>query len=274
MARGRMINQSVATDKRLNGLTMQAELLYLKAIPHLDRDGLILGDPLVLWGKVCPRRPELMGEIADIIKEWVESELVISYDSEEGEVLFFVGFHKNQSGMRYDREGASTLPPPPGYVRTSSGMVPQENTPAQTDDGVTPELVRSNAGASADEVQSNSARVRAHARAEVEVKDQDQVNDPADAGRTDFLQARLQTEWVNVNKAQVEGHRALVERYGFEAWLRGFNTCKAGSRSNFAYVEKVILTELDKSPPNGKPPPKKRKFITDSVTGKRKEVWV
>lgn len=135
MARGRMISTSIATDKRLNSLSVHAELLYLKTVPHLDRDGLILGDPLLLWGKVCPRRPELMGEVADIINEWIESELVIAYESEDGTVLYFTGFHKNQIGMRYDREAASTLPTPPGYVRGNDGLTPAE---LRQESGTTP----------------------------------------------------------------------------------------------------------------------------------------
>lgn len=98
----------------------------------------------------------------------------------------------------------------------------------------------------------------------------------ADAGSHDALLARLQSEWVNVNTTQVDGHWALVEHYGFEAWLRGFNACRAGARSNFSYVEKVISGQLDKSPPphvNGRPPPpKERRFITDPVTKERREI--
>jgi hypothetical protein len=45
MARGRFLSESVATDARLNGLSVEAELVYLMTIPHLDRDGLIEGDP-------------------------------------------------------------------------------------------------------------------------------------------------------------------------------------------------------------------------------------
>ena len=68
MARGRMISTTVSTDKRLNSLSVEAELVYLMAIPQLDRDGLIDGDPILVYAKVCPRRTELLDRIPGIIR--------------------------------------------------------------------------------------------------------------------------------------------------------------------------------------------------------------
>lgn len=130
MARGRMLNQTVATDKKLNSLSIEAELLYLKTIPHLDRDGLIMGDPTLLWAKVCPRRPELMGKVDDLINELIASELVIAYVAGDEQILFFLGFAKNQANMRYEREPASTFPAPPGYRRTPKGLQEVESAPS------------------------------------------------------------------------------------------------------------------------------------------------
>jgi len=139
MARGRMIANTVATDKRLNALTPEAALVYLMAIPHLDRDGLILGDTMPFWGKVCPRRSEFMGHMADIIAEWIDAGLVISYECEDGTILCFTGFLKNQTGMHYDREAASAFPTPPGYIRGAKGLEKISN-------GATPDKLRTNSG--------------------------------------------------------------------------------------------------------------------------------
>lgn len=128
MARGRMINTTVATDKRLAALSLAAEYLYLKTIPHLDRDGLILGDAPVLWARVATRRPELFAETDAYIGEWLRQGLVIAYETPDGRALFFLGFGKNQTGMRYDREPESTIPAPPDYVRTATGLVPTEDS--------------------------------------------------------------------------------------------------------------------------------------------------
>lgn len=113
VARGRFISDSIATDARLNSLSVEAELVYLMAIPHLDRDGLIEGDPDVLWGKVCPKRRVFLDGIATFIQEWATAGLVLMYDTDNGPVLWFKGFAKNQTGLRYDRETPSKFPPPP-----------------------------------------------------------------------------------------------------------------------------------------------------------------
>ena len=125
MARGRIISTTVASDIRLNSLSLEAEYLFLKTIPHLDRDGLILADSSLLWGKVCPRRPELLAKVDDAVSEWIGAGLAVSYDTDDGRALFFPGFRKNQS-FQYDREGKSTVGIPPGYVRTVTGLVPDE----------------------------------------------------------------------------------------------------------------------------------------------------
>ena len=154
MARGRFISESVAKDARLNSLSVEAQLVYLMTIPHLDRDGLIEGDPDVLWGTVCPKRRQFLDRMAEFIQEWAKAELVLMYDTEDGPVLWFKGFAKNQQGMRYDREAPSKFPPPP------SNNTPQQLAP-------TPDELRTNSG---------------NCRAEVEVEVKDQVEGKAEGG--------------------------------------------------------------------------------------------
>lgn len=150
MARGRMIAATVADDKRFNELPIDAALVYLMAIPQLDRDGLILGEPAVLWGTACRRRSDLLPRMVDIIAAWVSSGLVISYKTDDGDtILYFTGFQKNQAMTHYDREAESRFPCPPNYVRTPKGLVPEpvqqaDQTPAdelRTDSGPTPDKV-------------------------------------------------------------------------------------------------------------------------------------
>lgn len=140
MARGRMVAITVATDKRLNSLSEEAELVFLKTVPHLDRDGIIIGDPVLLAAQVCPRRPRLVAMIDEIIQEWIGAGLAISYIPGEDPLLFFPGFSKNQAGMRYEREPASPFPPPPGYCRTGKGLelILEEAGPLQQDGGDNP----------------------------------------------------------------------------------------------------------------------------------------
>ena len=124
MARGRMISQSVALDIEFNKMTLEAQLLFMRAIPHLDRDGLIQGHPVALWAKIAPLLPDLMEMMEDCIQEWLNAGLVILYDSPYGPVIYFCSFSKNQVNMRYEREAESLFPPPPGYYRNGRGLEP------------------------------------------------------------------------------------------------------------------------------------------------------
>jgi len=56
MPSGRLLSKTVATDKSLNRLSLQAQAVYMMTIPHLDRDGLIIGEPLLLMAQVAPLR--------------------------------------------------------------------------------------------------------------------------------------------------------------------------------------------------------------------------
>ena len=128
MAKGRFVNKSIAIDKALNSMSFEAEAYYLKTLPHLDRDGLILyGDGHELWAQVSPRRINLLERVPEFVNEWLDSALVILYETSEGDVLYFRGFLKNQKGLVYSREAPSIYEPPPGFSRTDSGL-------EQTDD--------------------------------------------------------------------------------------------------------------------------------------------
>lgn len=127
MARGRMVSTEVAVDLELNSLSLPAYALYLATIPHLDRDGLIDAHPVRLAAVVAPLRMELRDNAPLLINEWVERGLVIRYDvSSRQSVLFFPGFRRHQQGMEYGREPVSRFPPPPGWVRTTEGLVPDD----------------------------------------------------------------------------------------------------------------------------------------------------
>lgn len=123
MARGRFLSISIADDDRLSKLSLVAELLFLKTVPHLDRDGMISGKAGYLWGKVCPLREDLMPDMQKSIDEWITVGLVIRMATETGPVLFFPGFLKNNNLLHYDRETPSKFPVPPGYERTEMGLI-------------------------------------------------------------------------------------------------------------------------------------------------------
>lgn len=125
MAR-RMLDASIAEDDRLNSLSTESMLLFLMTIPHLDRDGLIDGRPHLLWAKVAPLQRQLEDQAPQLIQAWVDCGMVLRYPGERNNpVLWFTGFAKNQTGMRYHEQGASRFPPPPGmYRHERSGLRP------------------------------------------------------------------------------------------------------------------------------------------------------
>jgi len=173
MARGRFLSATVNTDRRLNALSVEAALIYLMAIPYLDRDGLMHGDPDIVQGSVCPKRRRL--QLDSIIGEWMASGLVVQYECDEGPVLWFKGFTKNQQGMHYDREAPSRFPPPPGCHRNGkNGLIPDDaGTPPATPADPLPQPSES----SPDEVRMKSGL----SPAEVEVKDQVEEGESAGA---------------------------------------------------------------------------------------------
>lgn len=122
MARGRMINQTIAEDLEFNEMSMEAQLMYVRAIPFLDRDGLINGHPSILFGKIAPLMPTMLPMMPAIINEWLTAGLVFRYMDGKTAVLYFKGFTQNQVGLRYDREPDSQFAPPPGFKRSKSGL--------------------------------------------------------------------------------------------------------------------------------------------------------
>ncbi|MCB0596036.1 MAG: hypothetical protein KDD28_18230 [Phaeodactylibacter sp.] len=233
----------------MNELSLEAQLVYMMTIPHLDRDGLIIGDHMVLWAQVCPRRQELMIQIPAIIDAWIEAKLVVRYETNEGDALFFPAFRKNQAGMRYDRETPSTIMPPPGYKRTDSGLVqthvPQstQTQPPKTIEAdinaqlceaeEVPEPCRMNAGTLPDECRSNSRPIEVNRK-----EDQDQQRarareairkSPVDDAKADddlmpgiFLRTQLENAgFVYLDKNFTEAATRIEADYTTEEIIRG-----------------------------------------------------
>lgn len=124
-----MLNSKIAEDIKFNGMSIDAQFLFMRTIPFLDRDGITLGHPALLWSKVAPLLPQYAATMGGIIDEWEQAGFVVRYQDGDTPLLFFPGFRKNQVGMRYDREPASEHAPPPGYVRGRDGLEQANDTP-------------------------------------------------------------------------------------------------------------------------------------------------
>lgn len=304
MASGRFLSTSVAEDDRLSKLSMAAELLYLKTIPHLDRDGMISGKAGLLWGKVCPLREELISEMQRAIDSWVQVGLVVRMITDEGPVLFFPGFLKNNNLPHYHRERPSRYPVPTGYVRTDSGLILEGTEPPKKQSKKTqpPPSSNGNAESVQDEVQESindevldkfmdeindevlDFDLQEQEEDQEEEEDQDhsiRAHDeepatPKEQTLSEQVFDRLEEEWSIVNPGQMDKHMELAGKYGYDAWVAGMERCAKGKRSIQSYVEKAICSAIDERPSlaKAKPklPPAYKYIITDPVTGVRKEV--
>ena len=124
MARGRLLTIELLNDDRLNQMSEKAQRLFLRAWPHLDRDGRTTGNPRRLWAQIDVDHIENMDRMATIIDEWIASGLVMRYESGKGPVLFFTEFRLHNLNLTYCEEAASAWPSPPGWHNTKHGPVP------------------------------------------------------------------------------------------------------------------------------------------------------
>lgn len=243
-------------------------MMYLMTIPHLDRDGIINGNPRVLRGRVCPLREDIQSKMPAIINEWVETGIVIKYAAGDDTALWFKGFAKNNPLTHYSREKASKFPPPPGYFRGSKGLIANEENEVPEVSSKVPDVSGGNPP-----------------RLEVDIDIDHSINDdieepatPTEPTLSEMVFDRLEEEWTTVNPGQMDKHMQLAERYGYDAWVAGMERVSRGKRSIHSYVEKAILSAIDERPSlekaKPKPPPAFKYYLTDPVTGVRKEVFM
>jgi len=236
MARGRFLSDSVAKDRRLNDLSVEAALVYLMTIPHLDRDGIIDGDAPVLWGTVCPRRRALLDLMDAIIAEWVACGLVVLYDTDNGGAIWFCGFQRNQQGMHYDREAKSKFPPPPGHIRTDACIIPEPESPSDTLDSDEPEP-------NPDKLWTNSGQSPAEVKVEVKDQDQPKEKEDDDERAPDPATAAVFTAWdENIPGTMTDILKdhllALLDECGEPAVLHGITASVTAGARNFNYIAK------------------------------------
>jgi hypothetical protein len=77
MTQGRMVSEEMQKDSRLHSMSMEASLVFMKALPHLDRKDRISGHPVWIAVHVIPSRSHLHDKLPSIIDEWVASGLVM-----------------------------------------------------------------------------------------------------------------------------------------------------------------------------------------------------
>lgn len=239
MASGRFLSTSIAEDDRLSKLSLMAEFIYLKTIPHLDRDGMITGRPGLLYSRVCPAREELFGGLLALIDEWVAIGLVIRFHSDEGPVLFFPGFLKNNNLPHYERERASRFPVPPGYSRTSKGLTPVNVNESDQDNVL--ELVQ-------DELQESIQDFDLQEQEEDQVQ-VEELNEEDDTHARDALHAA----WFDIYEAEMPEHleqpiAELVVECGEEAVIYGITTSSKAKKRTFKFIAMCARNYIPPAP--------------------------
>ena len=111
MARGRMVNKKISNSKRVNDLSLRAQLLFTWLIPHLDCNGCFYGSPQMVKSLVVPRKNWTKSDIKKALDEMEKSldsdsgqPLIRRYYVQNDEYLFMPGFVDEQIGLRRDKE--------------------------------------------------------------------------------------------------------------------------------------------------------------------------
>ena len=133
MARGRIINNEIIKDKRVNNLSDDtSRLAFTWLITLADCEGRTNGDPALLRSMLFPRRTDITVEqMEQYIIEWHNAGLANWYEAEDDLWISLPNFDKHQVGLRKDREPKTNIPSPddgtpPVNIRQLSGKQPED----------------------------------------------------------------------------------------------------------------------------------------------------
>jgi hypothetical protein len=135
VAKGRMINSQICRDKKINDLSDDTcRLIFTWLITFADCEGRAPGDPAIVRSMVFPRRDGFTNEQMRVyLSELAAVGLIVQYEANGDQWIWFPNFDKNQQGLRKDREAESIIPPPciretidlgASELRTYSGPTP------------------------------------------------------------------------------------------------------------------------------------------------------
>ena len=130
MARGRMISNGIAHDKRIHQLSDDtSRLAYTWLVTFADCEGRTPGDAAVVRSMLFPRREDItISQMEGYIKQWHDLGLVIWYFAKDDMWIYFPAFFSHNKINR-ERESISKIPaPPPELVMSNSGVTPEECT--------------------------------------------------------------------------------------------------------------------------------------------------
>lgn len=111
MAEGRFISRNIAFSEQLGQISMEADYLFMRMLPHLDCEGRITGSPTSIRARVCPLRKEMNdGMVSLSIAELDQNRLIVWYEVDGMQCIEYPNFEKYQTGLRKNREAPSKIP--------------------------------------------------------------------------------------------------------------------------------------------------------------------
>jgi hypothetical protein len=241
MASGRMLNKSISLNKALAELTSDtSRLLFTWTIAHLDVEGRIHGDPVVLKSIVIPRLKHIDEQaVATCVAEWAEHNLVEWYEADGDQWITFPGFADNQKGLKKDRETASKIPAP----EEGKPVQLHKKNNGESNSGVDQEELRSNSGVDQEELRSNSG------------VDQEELRSNSGVDQDKVLPKLKESKLIENNimlTAQPEAAPSVSEAVGDDTQL--YHTVKdaflvgnGGEFSNYGKEGKAIKGILEKA---------------------------
>jgi hypothetical protein len=131
MAKGRVINKSISTSKKVNlGLRSPLDcLLYTWGLTHADDDGRIDGHATIFRATVAPALPGLTDARTETaLTAMIGAGLILRYTIKGVMVVQFLDWEKYQSFHGYHRSPSSFPPPAEDIKITHSGELHQLST--------------------------------------------------------------------------------------------------------------------------------------------------
>jgi hypothetical protein len=137
-----MIHGDISEDRKINAVTEGAETMFFRLLAKTDDFGRYFGDPVLLKGKIYPRRPELtVQDIASRMVELVTAKLLFFYEADDDFFIQFRGFEKRQS-FRKDVKRKARFPEPPSRWGVDASVELVTNTLRDGTDSDEPERDR------------------------------------------------------------------------------------------------------------------------------------
>lgn len=113
MPDGRFLSKSIAYSAQVGSVSLEADYLFMRMIPHLDSAGRMIGEPMSVKALCCPLRSEITGDVVErCLGELHQAGLLTWYKGDGQRYVEMPGFVKHQRGARLDREAPSRLPAP------------------------------------------------------------------------------------------------------------------------------------------------------------------